>query len=332
MKALALLSGGLDSTLATKIMQDLGVELIAFNTISPFCLCNHRSGQGCFHGAAVVARELNLRMIAVNVAAEFLAIVKNPAHGYGSNMNPCIDCRILLFKKAKETMLKEGAAFIVTGEVVGQRPMSQKINTMRHIEKEAQVEGLVVRPLSAKILKPTIAEEQGWIIRDKLLDINGRGRTQQIALAKKLGINDYPCPAGGCLLTDPSFSKRLKDQLQYGELNSNEVELLKVGRHFRLSPSFKLIVGRNENENKRLVTLATQEDMCFEPKEVPGPTGLGRGVFNQDIKTIASRIIARYISANGVDLKIALRKIPQLQEEIITVAALKEPELKALII
>ncbi|MDD5585151.1 MAG: asparagine synthase-related protein, partial [Candidatus Omnitrophica bacterium] len=134
MKALALLSGGLDSTLATKIMQDLGVELIAFNTISPFCLCNHHSAKGCFHSAAQVAKDLNLRMIAVNVTAEFLEIVKNPAHGYGSNMNPCIDCRILLFKKARETMRKEGAEFIITGEVVGQRPMSQKMNTMRHIE------------------------------------------------------------------------------------------------------------------------------------------------------------------------------------------------------
>ncbi|MDD5585323.1 MAG: hypothetical protein PHV55_09770, partial [Candidatus Omnitrophica bacterium] len=203
---------------------------------------------------------------------------------------------------------------------------------MRHIEKEAGMEGLVVRPLSAKILKPTLVEERGWIARDKLLDINGRGRTQQIALAKKLGINDYPCPAGGCLLTDPSFSKRLKDQLKYGEFNPNEVELLKLGRHFRLSPSFKLIVGRNENENKRLSALAKQGDVCFEPKEVPGPTGLGRGVLAQDIKTISCRIIARYISPDATDLKIAVRLIQETQEEIITTAALEGEQLKALII
>src|SRR4030043_2335802 len=154
MKAITLISGGLDSTLATRLTYDLGIELVALNTVSPFCLCNRRSAGGALCGAASVARELNLKLISLNVADEFLKIVNKPKHGYGSNMNPCIDCRILLFKKAKELLPKEGASFVITGEVLGQRPVSQKLNTMRLIEKESGLEGLVVRPLSAKGLGP----------------------------------------------------------------------------------------------------------------------------------------------------------------------------------
>ncbi|MBU2102719.1 MAG: hypothetical protein ABH865_03435 [Candidatus Omnitrophota bacterium] len=332
MKALALISGGLDSTLATKIVQDLGIELIAFNTVSPFCLCNHRSAQGCFHGAGAVARDLNLRMIVVNVAEEMIEIVKKPPHGYGSNMNPCIDCRILLFKKAKEAMERESAAFVITGEVVGQRPMSQKVHTMKHIEREADLEGFVVRPLSAKVLEPTIPEERGWIMREKLLDISGRGRAPQIALAKELGINDYPCPSGGCLLTDPSFSRRLRDQLQYGALAAREVQLLKIGRHCRLTSTCKLIVGRNEDENKRLLELAVPGDFVFEPKELPGPTGLVCGTLDQGLMRRAAGVIARYTAKDAQAVLVVSREIPSGIEEIISATGTSEDDLKRVIV
>ncbi|MDD5238644.1 MAG: hypothetical protein PHU96_06790, partial [Candidatus Omnitrophica bacterium] len=258
MKAIALISGGLDSTLATKIMQNLGIELICLNTVSPFCLCNHHSSKGCLYGANSTAKELSLKLVSINVTDEFLEIVKKPRHGYGSNMNPCIDCRILLFKKAKDLMYSEGASFVITGEVLGQRPMSQKLNTMRLIEKESGLQDLVLRPLSARVLEPTLPERQGWVTRDKLLAISGRGRREQMDLARELGINDYPCPSGGCLLTDPQFAARLKNLMKYEELNLNAVQLLKLGRHFRLNDKAKLIVGRDEKENLCLLNLARE--------------------------------------------------------------------------
>jgi len=167
MKAIVLISGGLDSTLAARLAQGLGLELVALNTVSPFCLCNHRSSHGCLHGAGAVARELGIKLISIDVANEFLEIVKKPRYGYGSNMNPCIDCRVLLFRKAREALEKEGAAFVITGEVLAQRPMSQRRNTMQFIEREGGLEGLVLRPLCAKVLGPSIPEKEGWVNREK---------------------------------------------------------------------------------------------------------------------------------------------------------------------
>ncbi|MDD5653297.1 MAG: hypothetical protein PHT31_03935 [Candidatus Omnitrophica bacterium] len=300
MKAIALISGGLDSTLAARLMQELGVELVCLNTASPFCQCNHRSAQGCFHGAQDVARNLGLKLVSINVTEEFLPIVRNPEHGYGSHLNPCIDCRILLFKKAKELMQKEGASFLVSGEVLGQRPMSQRKRAMHLIEKEAGVEGLVLRPLSARVLPPTIMEKQGWIERDKLLAIVGRRRSEQFALAQHFGIKDYPCPAGGCLLTDPGFSRRLKDLMEHDEFNLENILLLKIGRHFRLNNQAKLVVGRNEEENKRLSSLSREGDLVFLPEEeVAGPTCLGRGKFDLQLIELACGISSFYCDLNG---------------------------------
>jgi len=332
MKAIALISGGLDSTLATKLMQDLGIELICLNTVSPFCQCNHRSSSGCFHGAAEVAKDLGLKLISINVAEEFLPIVKSPKHGYGSNMNPCIDCRILLFKKAKEAMQKEGASFLISGEVLGQRPMSQRLHTMRLIEKEAGVEGLVLRPLSAKVLAPTFMEMQGWIERDKLLAISGRGRREQIALASGFGINDYPCPSGGCLLTDIGFSRRLKDLLKYSEFNLENILLLKVGRHFRLNEEVKLVVGRNEEENKRITNLLKEEDLLFSPDEnIAGPTCLGRGNFNDNLIKLSCSIASYYADLNGAaGTDIICKKVAGEEQRITKVFPLAESEIEKL--
>jgi tRNA U34 2-thiouridine synthase MnmA/TrmU len=277
--------------------------------------------------AASLAKKLNLKLISISITDEFLRIVKKPKHGYGSNMNPCIDCRILLFKKAKETMHREGASFIITGEVLGQRPMSQKLNTMRLIERESGLEGLVVRPLSAKVLEPTIPEKQGWIDRSVMLAISGRGRKEQITLARKLGINDYPCPSGGCLLTDPEFSKRLKDLMSHEGLNLEGVQLLKVGRHFRFSKSAKLIVGRNKEENERLVNFAEQDDYLFMPSEIAGPTGLGKGIFNQDLIELCCSIISRYSDIDGsTEAEIAYRRTPE-EDRILKASPIEESKL-----
>lgn len=299
MKAIVLLSGGLDSTLAAKLIKDLGIELVALNTLSPFCLCNHRCASGCYHSANEVAKDLDLKLIRISVTEEFLEIVRNPKHGYGSNMNPCIDCRILLFKKAKETMQKEGAAFIITGEVLGQRPMSQHKQALKLIEKESGLEGLVLRPLSAQLLPETIPEKQGWISRDKLLNFSGRTRKPQMHLADTFNIKDYPCASGGCLLTDPQFAKKVKDLIAHQEFELKNVELLKLGRHFRISKATKLVVGRDEKENEHLSRLIKEGDYLFTPLDTAGPTALGRGEFGEELIRLTGSIICRYCDRDG---------------------------------
>ncbi|UCE96119.1 MAG: hypothetical protein JSV51_00455, partial [Candidatus Bathyarchaeota archaeon] len=201
MKALALLSGGLDSTLAVKLIQQQGIDVAAINFTSPFCLCGKG---GC--GAAKVAEQLKIPLKTINVGNDYLKILRNPKHGYGKNMNPCIDCRIFMFKRAKEFAKEVGASFIITGEVLNERPMSQRRKALDLIEEEAGLKGQVLRPLSAKLLPATEGERKGWFDRRKLLDIRGRSRKRQIELANEFTLKDYPCPAGGCLLTYKEFA------------------------------------------------------------------------------------------------------------------------------
>src|SRR4030043_332803 len=195
MKAIALPSGGLDSTLAAKVVMEQGVELEALNFLTVFCTCTHR-GESCLASQKAVD-SLGIPLRVFNVSEEYLDVVKHPKHGYGSNMNPCIDCRIFMLKKAKAYMEDGGASFIVTGEVLGQRPMSQRRDAMRLIEKEAGLEGFILRPLSAKFLPVTVPEKEGWVKRETLPEFQGRSRKPQIKLADHYGIRDYPCPAGG---------------------------------------------------------------------------------------------------------------------------------------
>jgi tRNA U34 2-thiouridine synthase MnmA/TrmU len=224
-----------------------------------------------------------------------------------------------------------GASFVVSGEVLGQRPMSQKLDTMRLIEKETGLEGLILRPLSAKILAPTKAEKEGWIKREDLLAIAGRGRKEQIALAKQLGVNDYPCPSGGCLLTDPSFSRRVKDLLKYADLNLKEAQLLKLGRHFRINPELKLIVGRNEKENTSLLALAEENDIYLEPKDLAGPTALFRGILGASDKALASQIVAYYTTKDN-EIEVIIKTLGRQDSEIISTSALAEEKLRELLI
>ncbi|MFH1996741.1 MAG: hypothetical protein ABIJ27_07120 [Candidatus Omnitrophota bacterium] len=292
-KAITLLSGGLDSILATKLMLEQGLEVEAVNFKTVFCNCTAK-GKSC-SASKSAADELGIKLTVFEVSAEYFEVVKNPAHGYGSNLNPCLDCRIFMFKKAAEYMKKTGASFIVTGEVLGERPMSQRMDAMRIIERESGLDGLIVRPLSAKLMKPSVPEDQNMVDREKLLSIQGRSRKPQIKLAEELGINDYPCPAGGCLLTDPGFAGRMRDLMRHTpDFTIRDVQFLKLGRHFRLSSEAKLIVGRNHEENMKLLSMAQEDDFCFLPTQVKGPAGIGKGVFKEDLIHIASGIVARY--------------------------------------
>ncbi|HMK52156.1 MAG TPA: hypothetical protein VK551_06625 [Thermodesulfobacteriota bacterium] len=307
MKAIALLSGGLDSTLAARVMMEQGLELEALNFMTVFCTCTNRGATCLASQKAVETLGIPLRVF--NVSEEYLSVVKHPKHGYGSNMNPCIDCRIFMLKRAKAYMEASGAAFIVTGEVLGQRPMSQRRDAMRLIEKEAGLEGLILRPLSAKGLPVTIPEKEGWVDREKLLKIQGRSRKPQIELAGHYGIHDYPCPAGGCLLTDPGFAKRIKDLMAHNpDFSLNDVHLLKMGRHFRFSQGVKLIVGRNEEENQKIQTFAQGEDILLKVSSFPGPLSLLRGKLEQEDLEKAAAITAHYSKAKGsMDIEVTYR-------------------------
>jgi hypothetical protein len=294
-KALCLLSGGLDSTLAARIVLDLRVELEAVNFVTAFCTCTPKTA-GCA-AAVSSARQLGIRVRSFDATEELLAVVRDPPHGYGTNLNPCIDCRILMFRRALEHMREIGARFLVTGEGLGERPMSQRRDSMRTIEREAGAEGLVLRPLSARLLEPSIPEREGWVDRDRMLSISGRSRKPQISLAREFGINDYPCPAGGCRLTDPGFAGRMRDLLDYeADLDVRSVRLLRWGRHFRLTPACKVILGRNEEENGRLSALAKPEDTIAVPSTVPGPTALVVGEFSGGEVELACAIAAAHMS------------------------------------
>lgn len=300
MKAIALLSGGLDSTLAAKVIMEQGVELEALNFLTVFCTCTNR-GETCLASQKAV-ENLGIPLKIFHVSEEYLNVVKHPKHGYGRNMNPCIDCRIFMLKKSKVYLEETGASFIVTGEVLGQRPMSQRRDAMRLIEREAGLEGFILRPLSAKVLPMTIPEKEGWVDRQRLLNISGRSRKPQIELAEHFGIRDYPCPAGGCLLTDPGFAKRMKDLMAHHlDFSINDVHLLKMGRHFRFSPEVKLVVGRNEEENQKIKTFSQGEDLLLKVDDFPGPLSLLRGKFvGLDIEKAAT-VTAYYSKAKELE-------------------------------
>ncbi len=299
-KAVALLSGGLDSSLAVRMMLDQGVEVEAVAIKTPFC--DFDCGKGCGHRVKEVADELGIKLKTVYLGDEYLQMLRNPRHGYGSGMNPCIDCREMMYIAAKDHMAKIGADFVVTGEVLFQRPMSQNHRALDIIENETGLAGKVLRPLSAKCLPETEAEKAGIVTRDKLGDIKGRSRRCQLALAQHYGISDPPNAAGGCLLTDPAFSKRVSDLLDHsdGIPSINDIELLKVGRHFRLNPRAKLVVGRNQEENGIISALMIVGDILIEAKEYVGPTCIVRAGNYDDADIVKSAAIAlRYSDCPG---------------------------------
>lgn len=288
-KAIVLLSGGLDSMLAIKVLQEQGIEVVAMNFYIEFAVCGGKSNEGV---AQKAARMLNVPLTTVDITQEYLEMFKNPAHGYGANINPCIDCKIFMLKKAKERMQEIGASFLVTGEVLGERPMSQRRDALNIIERDAGVRGILLRPLSAKLLPPTIPEKEGVVDREKLLDISGRSRKPQMELAEKYGIKEYPNPAGGCLLTDPGFADRIKELIEHNELTLDNLKLLKCGRHFRISSTAKLVVGRDDSDNDLIEAEAKDGDICMRLKDYPSPFCLLRGTVIDDCIADAARIVA----------------------------------------
>ena len=296
-KAVALLSGGLDSNLAVRIMQEQDVDVEAVSIKTPFC--DFDCGKGCGHNLKEVAADLGIKLKTVYLGDEYLKMIMNPKHGYGSGMNPCIDCRAMMFKCAKAHMDEIGADFLITGEVLSQRPMSQNKRALQLIERTAMMEGKIVRPLSARSLPKSDPEISGLIKRENLYSITGRSRKEQLKLAGRYGIIDPPNAAGGCLLTDQSFSNRVKDLIANGnhDMTLNDVELLKVGRHFRLSHTAKLIVGRNEQENEIISGLAMSNDILLEAVQYKGPIGMLRGSGAKSVLSTAARILIRYSDA-----------------------------------
>ena len=286
-----MLSGGLDSILAFRLMLDQGIDVYALNYRSPFCTC---TSKGCQHQATKVARELNVPIKVVPTGQDYIDMVKHPRHGYGRNMNPCLDCRVFTFSRAREYAREIGAAFVFSGEVLGERPMSQHMRALRLIEHESGLEGILLRPLSAHLLEPTAPERQGLVDRSRLLAISGRSRKHQIALAAELGINDYPCPAGGCLLTDRQFAIRLREAFEHNDDTPRHMQMLRIGRHFRLPSGARVIVGRNESENAALRNMVRPEDASLEPVDVVGPlTVLLNSTAAADMDTSA-RLCAHY--------------------------------------
>jgi len=298
-KALALLSGGLDSTLAVKVMLDQGIAVEALNFTSPFCTCTSKNA-GCKSEAVRVAQEFNIPIKVMNKGVEYLEIVRKPRHGYGKGMNPCVDCRIFLLRKAKEYMAESGADFVITGEVLGQRPMSQRRDTLRVIERESGLEGLLLRPLSARHFSPTIPEQEGWVDRTKLLAIQGRSRKEQMQLANELDVKNYPCPAGGCLLTELSFVPKIRDVFDHcDDLNLRDFRMLKVGRHFRIGPRTKVLIGRNEAENEVLTQAVQPGEAAIRWIEGGSPLGVVMGRQEDELLSSAAKILLRYTKADA---------------------------------
>ncbi|NQV04521.1 MAG: 7-cyano-7-deazaguanine synthase [Candidatus Omnitrophica bacterium] len=314
-KAVALFSGGLDSTLAIKLMLEQGIDVHALNFLTVFCTC---TSKGCMHQATKAAKQLGVPLKVMNITEEYMKVVKSPRYGRGRGMNPCIDCRIFTFRKARDFMKEIGASFVITGEVLGERPMSQRRNAIEIIERESGLKDLIVRPLSAKLFEPTMPEKKGIVDRDRLLDIQGRQRIRQISLAKDLGINDYPCPAGGCLLTDKRFSNRLKDLFKYSpDYDISDLHILKTARQFRISDNAKLFVGRNEKENETLLSFAKPGDHVLDVIDIPSPIALVRGDLRDGELSLASSVLARYSDDKSENVKVSYSKFPSKESKSI---------------
>ncbi len=281
MKALALFSGGLDSCLAVKLIQEQGIEVIGITFLTPFF--------SPFHAKEMAAR-LKMEHHFVELGEEYLSLVLNPRYGYGKNMNPCIDCHGFMIKKAGDMLGDFGASFIITGEVLNERPFSQTRRGLSLVDKISGYGDITLRPLSAKLLPPTLPEREGWVKRELLLGIKGRKRDKQFELAEKYGIKKFPTPAGGCLLTDPSFSRRLKDAIEHGEVSLEDIELLKTGRHFRIN-GVKVIISRNRKETEEM----KRYRIYFRPEHSSAPAGLYRGELSEEEMKAAASLLLRYL-------------------------------------
>ena len=318
--------------LAARIIKDMGIDVIGLYCAMPFSLRDKSAGQPGGRLMDRFAARNGIELRSLDITDDFLVMLKEPKFGYGSHLNPCIDCKILMFKKARQLMREWGASFLISGEVLGQRPMSQQRRTMSRIDAEAQTEGLILRPLSAKLLEETIPEKQGWVQRDRLYEFSGRSRKPQTDLAVMLGIIEFQQPAGGCLLTDPHFTDRLDDLMNREDLNAKNVSLLKLGRHYRISAKGRLIVGRHEKDNLAIEQLAMPGDLIFEPPlQLPGPTALGRGIESCEEIEKCCRIIARYCDRkDAAQVDVAWRKAGSDEKASVLSEPLAEDELSGI--
>ncbi len=290
MKAISLFSGGLDSTLAIKLIVDQGIEVIACNINTGFGATRDRRAH-MQNMCDQVGAELRI----IDIQSEYLQrVLFDPKHGYGKHFNPCIDCHAKMFEVAKRIMEAEGARFLISGEVLGQRPMSQNADALATVLDMSNCEGLLLRPLSAKKLAPTLPEEQGWIDRNQLEGIVGRSRDRQMELARSFNLTDFESPGGGCLLTDENFTKKMHDFIAYDQLEVRDIPVLKFGRHLRLDDGAKLVVGRNQEENIFLEQIDNDKFLHLKTVGIPGPHALLSSNASNDDKTRAAKIILNY--------------------------------------
>lgn len=337
-KAVALISGGLDSMLAVKLIQEQGIHVEGINFFTGFCVEGHThairkrdQAKPKRNNALWVAEQLGIKLHIVDVIEPYKDVVLNPKHGYGANLNPCLDCKCFMVGRALKWMREHEFDFIITGEVVGQRPMSQRADTMPIVQEESGAGDLLVRPLCAKNLPPTLPEREGWIDRDKLLGLSGRNRKPQIALAKQYGFDDFASPAGGCcFLTDENYSHKLADLWQARHARAYELDdimLLKVGRHLRPRPNFKLIIGREEGENKFLEGYRKQF-IHLRSTSHTGPLVLVDGDVNDEDVNLAAQITARYGHGKTAEQVEVEAVFPDGRSRQLTVAPLAPAEIK----
>jgi tRNA U34 2-thiouridine synthase MnmA/TrmU len=323
-RALGLCSGGLDSMLAGLVLRAQGIEVEWVSFETPFFTAAK---------ARKASRLTGIPLTVKPIYADYMLMLRNPPAGYGKRMNPCMDCHTLMFRLAGEIMRERGFDFLFSGEVLGQRPMSQTKPSLRYVEKHSGMDGRILRPLCAKLLPETIPEQQGLVLRERLLDIHGRGRRDQIALAKTLGITDYPAPAGGCLLTDKGFSARLKDLFDHADdCTEAEVQLLKFGRHFRLTRQAKLIVGRTEKDNESILRHHRPErDVVLDVRDYPSPVGVLQGEPDKNTLLLAAAICVGYSRAPKLSPVDVVMKRPAGEEVIQAIAVLPDDVRKLMI-
>jgi len=290
MKAIALFSGGLDSTLAMKLIIDQGIEVLAVNINTGFGSTKDR-----LEHIQSMCDQVGAELEIIDIQNEFLQeVLFDPKHGYGKNFNPCIDCHAKMFAVAKRIMEAEGASFLISGEVMGQRPMSQNKDSLQTVLNESNCDGILLRPLSAKMLKPTIPEEKGWVDREKLEGITGRNRDRQLEMVKEIGLENFESPGGGCLLTDEHFGKKMFDFIKYDKFEVKDIPVMKFGRHFRLKDGAKLVIGRDREENQHLQAIENDKYYHIRTVSLPGPHSLLSKNASEDDKLLASRAILTY--------------------------------------
>ena len=305
-KALSLFSGGLDSILATRVVMEQGIEVEAIQFVTPFF--NYDILDDIEAHKLKMMAQYGIKVEVEDISSGYLQLLHNPVHGFGKNFNPCIDCKIMMFSRAKQLLKDKGASFLISGEVLGQRPMSQRRDTMNVIERDSGTRSILLRPLCAQLMNETEAEAEGWVDRRKLLRMCGRSRSPQIALAAKYGITDFPSPAGGCILADPILSKRIaqlyssESVLKTAEIAVPDIRVLLIGRQFILPGGGWLIVGRDEKDNIQLEKLAQAEDAVLLMEDWPGPLAVlkkagsqypDREKLEKDIQLAAS-LVVRY--------------------------------------